>query len=393
MVTTLKDEQPKNVIAICTPSSNGLFSKNATLAHGGLGMPLNTSIVRLIVEGKPVDVARNELVELAKQHKAKYLLFLDDDTLPPVHTVLRLLGLLQKHKKTGKKAKVASGIYYTKSVPPMSVILKKNIPGGYEDWEFGDIFDVDYIGMGCCLIDMTLFDELEKPYFNFHKGSPDPNEYQGTIGEDVWFCDKVAQLGYKIWVDSAVQCEHEDFANRISYFYWPETGTGAWRDQNGVIRYFPVAVDPTRPKPRVDAVAGKRVCWGYGGAVPQGFEEAMTVDASQLREKYKDIKEAMVKDLLEFVPQEEGVRFLTRMVRLLEKGAKATIEVPDSAAIARSITEGSDEQFLERMFGPSNKRYKTFFTKKGLEETASLSGLLKTEIISEGEKLVLTGYK
>ena len=393
MVTTLKDEQPKNVIAICTPSANGLFSKNATLAHGGIGMPLNTSIVRLIVEGKPVDVARNELVELAKQHNARYLLFLDDDTLPPVHTVLRLLGLLQKNKKTGEQAMVASGIYYTKSIPPMPVILKKDIPAGFEDWEWGDVFDVDYIGMGCCLINMQIFNELEKPYFKFYKGSPNPDEYQGTIGEDVWFCDKVAELGYKIWVDSYVQCEHEDFASRMSYFYWRDSGTGAWRDKDGVIRFFPVAGDPARAEPGVDAVADKRLCWGYQGQEPEGFEEAMSVDPAQLRDKYKDADEAMIRELLEYVPREEGVKFLTRAVRLLKPGAKATIEVPDSAAIARSITEGSDEEFLEGMFGPSNKRYQTFFTRKGIEETGKLAGLSKIEIASEKERLILTGIK
>ena len=393
MVTTLKDEQPKNVIAICTPNLNGLFSTRAMLSHTGVGTPLNTSTVRLVVEGKPVDEARNELVELAKQHRAKYLLFLDDDTLPPQFALLRLLGLLAKNKKTGKRAMVATGVYYTKSLPAMPVLLKKDVPGGYDDWEVGDIFDVDYIGMGCCLIDMRLFDELEKPYFNYTKGSPDPAAYQGTIGEDVWFCEQVLKAGHKIWVDSLIQCEHEDKASNMSYFHWNESGTGACRDKEGIIRYFPPAGDPARPDPGEKALADQKLCWGYVEP-PEGFTLEASLVPEEIRRKYKDIEDVMIRDTIERVLPETGVKFMSRIVRSMKNDSKITVEVPDFPSIARGVADKSDERFMDALFGEPGKRYKSFFTVKGLTDTMSGLGVTKdTTVENVDGKLIFSGVK
>ena len=393
MVTTLKDEQPKNVIAICTPSYNGLFSTRAMLSHTGVGTPLNTSTVRLVIEGKPVDEARNELVELAKQHKAKYMLFLDDDTLPPQFALLRLLGLLDKNKKTGKRAKVASGVYYTKSLPAMPVLLKKNVPGGFNDWEVGDIFDVDYIGMGCCLIDMTIFDEIDKPYFSYVKGSPNPMEYQGTIGEDVFFCERVLKAGYKIWVDSVIQCEHEDKANNLSYFHWNESGTGACRDKDGVIRYFPPAGDPARPDPQEKAVPDLNVCWGYKEP-PEGFTQELSLVPEEIRSKYKDIACVMIRDTIEKVLPETGIKFMSRVVRSMKDGAKITVEVPDFVTLLKNVSGESDDKVMESLFGAPGVRYKSFFTVKGIKDMMSNIGITKDASVENVEgKLIFSGVK
>jgi len=394
MVTTIKNEQPENVIAICTPTKNGLLSINAHLAHTGVGSPLNTSTVRLLVEGKPVDKARNELVELAQKHKAKYLFFLDDDTLPPQYSLLRLLALLQRNPKTGKEERVASGVYYTKSVPPIPVLLKKNWPGGYTNWEFGDIFEVDYIGLGCALIDMRIFSEIDKPYFSYHKGSADPNEYQGTIGEDVYFCEKVRNAGYKIWVDAGIQCEHEDKANNMRYFHWKEAGMGAWMAQDGVVRYFPTAGSSDRPDPTASAVAGKKVCWGYDKEVPEGFEEAGITSGELLRTKYKDIEAVKIRGLIEYLPVQDAIGFLTRLVRLMKVGAWIEVVVPDTVSAVRNLTEESDERVIEGVIGAPNKPYRNLFTKKGLERTLAAAGIIKNiEINSVDGKLVFIGRK
>jgi len=382
MGTTFKEEKPGNLIAVGVPTKSGYFSTNFWISTLQYQTPINVSTVYIPVIGKPVDEARNIIVEQAKRMGARYLFFVDDDVLVPNFAIPRLLNL---------GVKVASGVYYTKYQPPTPVVLNKGVPGGYTDWVQGDVIDVDYIGMGCCLIDMSVFDEMEPPYFKYLKGASDPSDKRGTIGEDVWFCKKVAEAGHKVWVDTGIQCVHEDFANRMQYMHHETLRCGVWRDGSGKVMYLPTAEQSKDVQPDENAVAGLKVCWGYD-ADPE-WVEAGTVTPAEFRMKWKDMAAVKVRNMLEYRSQPEVVGILNELHRLMADGAPLQIEVPDAATAARRLTDESSVDDIEKAFGSMQGRYQSVFTRKYLEDVAGLVGFKDINVETCGEKLVFSATK
>lgn len=380
MATTLPNEKPGNMIAVGIPSKNGLLSIRVALSLAELSTSINCSLMRIVVEKKPVDEARNQIVEMAKQADAKYLLFMDDDNLLPPFTIPRLLNL---------KAKVASGVYYTKFQPPTPVILKKNYPGGYDKWTYGDVIEVDYIGLGCALIDMSIFDEIEKPYFKYNKGSIDPFKGEPHIGEDVYFCDKVTSKGHKIVVDTYVQAGHEDFASGTTYFFLQEGHCGAWQGPDGLIQYLPNAESRLKTVVNPEAVSSPKLCWGWGDH--DDFKEVNCVDVAEIRKRYKDVEHIKIRNVLEYRSPEETVSLLHAILSVAKVGTNVEIRVPDSIPRIRALAGETDEDFIDKFTGTPKGRYRSFMTKANVEAIAKLLNIQETTVLVEGDEIVLKG--
>lgn len=201
-------------IGIGLPFGGRLVHHKWAMSFYILDFPLNTSKRLLMVENRPIDEARNLIVDMAKDNECKFLYFLDDDVVTPRYTVLALGNILEKHKDDG--VMVATGIYCTKSFVPYPVIFKDGYSGNYLDWNVNEEFEVDACGAGCMMINMELFEHLEKPYFKF---TQDFVEDQGVIGasEDVNFCRAVKKAGFKIMAHGAVLCAH--YCNEQNKFY------------------------------------------------------------------------------------------------------------------------------------------------------------------------------
>jgi hypothetical protein len=72
-----------------------------------------------------------------------------------------------------------------------------------EDFEDGDLVEVDATGTGCLMFDTRVFREMPGPWFRFRltdDGRP--------IGEDFGFCSDLRAMGHKIYVDTSVKCGH-----------------------------------------------------------------------------------------------------------------------------------------------------------------------------------------
>jgi glycosyltransferase involved in cell wall biosynthesis len=381
MATSIPNEKPGNLICVGIPTKNGLWSHNFGISLPLLQTPINCSLMYAKVVGKPVDEARNLIVEMAKEAKAKYLLFIDDDNLIPPFTIPRLLNL---------KTKVASGVYYTKYQPPTPVILKKDYPGGWDKWTYGDVVDVDYIGLGCALIDMSIFDEIEQPYFKYSKGSIDPHKSEPHIGEDIYFCDKVLSKGYKIWVDTYIQVAHEDFANETLYFFYEPAHCGAWQTKGGDIQYLPdVSMRSKITQATEIFVSVPKLCWGYGPH--DGFVEAGTVDVVEIRRRFKDVEHIKIRGIFEYKSPEEVVSFLHAIFSVAKVGAYIEVKVPNAIPKIRSLAGETDEVFIDKFTGPPQGRYKSYYTKGNIEAIAKLLNINEIKIVCENDDLVLTG--
>lgn len=152
--------------------------------------------------GVPIDVSRNTLVRSAQEHQAAYIFFLDADVLPPPDIIARLMAW---------KLPIISGVYWS----------KRGYPAVWEHHPSGQGFtpikhlpprgltQVAGISMGASLIDMRVFSVMPDPWFEW--GLKDPRKEGSGEGhsEDLAFCARATQHGFKLYVDPEVKCLHE----------------------------------------------------------------------------------------------------------------------------------------------------------------------------------------
>ena len=149
-----------------------------------------------------VYTARNELARGAIKMGADFVLWLDSDMVFEPDTLKRLLKDYEE-----KKGDIITGVYYRR-VPPFTPVLydEFNVADEAVTWKEtrdvkDDFFEVEGCGFGCVLMPTeTLFDVYEK------YGQPfDP--ISGS-GEDLSFCWRARQLGYKIVCYPSIQPGH-----------------------------------------------------------------------------------------------------------------------------------------------------------------------------------------
>ena len=153
--------------------------------------------------------ARNLLSLTAIEQGFNYVLWLDSDMVFPRDTLTRLLKHLEE-----RDANIVSGLYFKRYLPTTPVIYsvldapKQNAQGvperqlvSYTDYPKDSVFEVRGAGFGCMMMHTSVLKhvwDVFGPAF-----SPLP-----WGGEDISFCWRVQQLGYKILCDSGVKCGH-----------------------------------------------------------------------------------------------------------------------------------------------------------------------------------------
>lgn len=153
--------------------------------------------------GSLIYESRNTLAKQAIATKADYVMWLDSDMTFAPDTMTRL----QQHMEEGKD--IVTGLYFRRR-PPFTPVLFKTLERidedsarheNYDDYPDGDVFEIGGCGFGCI---MTRTSVLEDVFLNYHKCF-DP---VCSIGEDLAFCLRARELGYKIYCDSTIKCGH-----------------------------------------------------------------------------------------------------------------------------------------------------------------------------------------
>lgn len=193
--------------------------------------------------GALTDSARNTIAATFLQGGSDWLFMFDDDTIPPPGTMVRLLEL---------NVPLASGVYFgrvdVKAGEPVVPLFYRREHQGVAAGEYfpisdyyrGEIVTADAAGLGCSLIHrdvftaimdhyvlmkrptgpilpvdpsrvdahlslgLTLFDpltaerEYHYPFFAFDNGRT----------EDFFFFELAHPLGYRVVVDTRVECQH-----------------------------------------------------------------------------------------------------------------------------------------------------------------------------------------
>ena len=143
----------------------------------------------------PIDKMRDSLVESALEAGCSHLIMMDTDQVYHPRTITRLLS----HKLP------AVGCLVYRRYPPFDPLMMKGSLGKYEtiaDWEPNSLVEVDATGTGCIMFNMSVFRKMPMPWFEstVHEDKP--------VGEDIGFCAKMRNAGYKIYVDTSIPAGH-----------------------------------------------------------------------------------------------------------------------------------------------------------------------------------------
>lgn len=194
--------------------SGRLITPELVVAMALQGPPTHFSNAYFIVKGLPVDQARNLLAKKALEVGAKYLWFVDDDTIPPPNSLQRLIAVLENYPEI----KVIGGVYVTKAEVPQPVLFRGEGLGSFWQWKKGDVFEVSSMGAGCMLIRTDVFKDCIEPWFEFtNMPSNDPAIPGSFVSEDVNFCRKVRAAGHLVYAHGGILCEHFDSSTGITY--------------------------------------------------------------------------------------------------------------------------------------------------------------------------------
>jgi hypothetical protein len=160
------------------------------------------------VGGEAVDVARNYLIEQVINSGAKYMFFVGEDTVIPYDGFIKLHETAEKNPDA-----MVVGVYYIKLSIPMVMIKEGDhiIPANVEP---GQIFEAWQTGLDAALIPVSILKKMyeEDPEIPFCCIGPAVGE-QPFVGEDNFFVHRLRKMGYKLLVNTDVQCLHMDLAS------------------------------------------------------------------------------------------------------------------------------------------------------------------------------------
>lgn len=191
----------KTLIAIpCMDQVPALFAKSLAL----LQKPDDSSLAMQM--GSLIYTSRNNLATMAIQNNYDYVFWMDSDMTFPQDALIRLMDTLKKNDLD-----IISGLYFRR-VPPYSPTLfdKLEMRGNICSWsEFKEIpeglFEIGGCGFGCVLMSTEVFLSVQAKHGNMF--APIANN-----GEDIAFCWRARDCGYKIWCDPSVICGHVGYS-------------------------------------------------------------------------------------------------------------------------------------------------------------------------------------
>lgn len=147
---------------------------------------------------KPISHNRNKIVQDFLNHKDfDYLLMLDDDNIPPTN----ILNLADFDKDV--ICGISFGWQRNMVIPS---VFKRKDDGLYSVHEFNGeegLMEVDAAGSGQMMIARRVLEKIEYPF---------RNEYDRDgikkLGLDLNFCQRVKELGFKIYAHTDYICSH-----------------------------------------------------------------------------------------------------------------------------------------------------------------------------------------
>lgn len=158
--------------------------------------------------GSLIYTSRNSLATIAIQSEADYVFWLDSDMVFKPDTLVRMMDTLKE-----KDLDILTGLYFRR-VPPYSPVLFEKLEikcetetADYSEYQTipDSLFEVAACGFGCVLMKTEVFFDVQSKFGNMFAPI-------GNNGEDVAFCWRARECGYKIYCDPSVICGHVGYS-------------------------------------------------------------------------------------------------------------------------------------------------------------------------------------
>ncbi len=127
---------------------------------------------------------RQQAIHIAQHMRASHILFVDSDMRFPEDTVPRLL----QHDRD-----IVAANCVQRTAPNWWNSRLDGRPISSESRS--GLQEVDTVSFGVILIKLSVFDDLDKPWFDT------PYDGQSHVGEDIYFCREARKAGFRVWID------------------------------------------------------------------------------------------------------------------------------------------------------------------------------------------------
>lgn len=163
--------------------------------------------------GSLIYTSRNALATKAMQNEVDYVMWFDSDMEFEPDTLVKMLNTMRE-----KDMDILTGLYFRRVYPYSPVLFDQlDIDGEICYWsEFKeipeDIFEVGGCGFGCVLMKTDVFFDVQGRFGQMF--APIANN-----GEDIAFCWRARQCGYKIYCDPSIKLGHVGYTTIDRAFY------------------------------------------------------------------------------------------------------------------------------------------------------------------------------
>lgn len=178
----------------------------ATFFTRYLGMNKTNVVGNIVVDSVYLPVAMNMIVNQALKVKTwDRLVIMEQDTLPPLDAFDRVDQYTQD---------IVGSMYFRHSPPhdatvyiqeENSLLHNPLTPQTVKDWsDKPGLYECSAVGLGFTSIARSVLENWDKdiPMFSADKSIVDFGSH------DLWFCYQARQQGFKVYVDTGVQCDH-----------------------------------------------------------------------------------------------------------------------------------------------------------------------------------------
>lgn len=194
-----KMNTPKKKILIAIPTAKNIEPETFKSIYD-LVVPEGYETDFQYFYGYNIDQVRNLIADwVVKGYD--YLFSVDSDIAFAPDTLKRLLA---------HDVDMASGLYIQRK-PGQHIleVYEHNDRGGVSNIPYGKIagrglVEIASCGFGCVLVKAQVVKAIPYPQFKYHSAI----DHNNTISEDVDFCRKALDRGFKIWADTAIHCRH-----------------------------------------------------------------------------------------------------------------------------------------------------------------------------------------
>jgi hypothetical protein len=214
---------------MCTILTLGMVPIEFVVGFGRMQMPINGQVFQHILKAIEVGKARNMAVEymlaIPEKDRPKWLFFYGDDMLPPWDGFVKLYEEAEKNKWD-----CLTGLYFVKGEPPTPLTWRNDTVGRLRpgiDYKVGEVIWVDLTGLDFTLIRTSMLEKMTPPYFktgpslrsSIPRGISKYTDPKAIVlhTEDVWFYNKVKELGGKVGVHTGVRVAHIDHRSGMVY--------------------------------------------------------------------------------------------------------------------------------------------------------------------------------